>query len=75
MAIRLGVFDDPGFRKIHTRPVPRLGGISVFASALIVVLGDSVLSAYGVIDLPVASGFLFPLLLGCTVLFLVGSLG
>ena len=25
-----GVFDQPGPRKIHTRPIPRLGGVSLF---------------------------------------------
>lgn len=27
-----GLFDQPGPRKIHTRPTPRLGGISIFIS-------------------------------------------
>ncbi len=29
-AIRLGVLDLPGERKVHTRPTPRLGGMSIF---------------------------------------------
>ncbi len=72
IAVRLGLFDYPGPRKMHSKPVPQLGGIGVFASALIVVLAAPVLYAHGVIDLPVASGFLLPLLLGCAVLFCVG---
>lgn len=27
-----GLYDQPGPRKIHTRPIPRLGGISIFAA-------------------------------------------
>jgi len=71
-AIRLDLFDHPGVRKIHVKPVPRLGGVGVFASALVAVLAVPGLQTWGVIDVPVASGFLVPLLLGCTVLFLVG---
>jgi len=30
----LKAFDRPGLRKVHTRPVPRLGGVAIFFSAL-----------------------------------------
>lgn len=30
MAPRLGLIDEPGERRVHTRPVPRCGGIAVF---------------------------------------------
>ncbi|MBI3090862.1 MAG: hypothetical protein HYY96_09365 [Candidatus Tectomicrobia bacterium] len=29
-AVRLGVFDYPGGRKLHAKPIPLLGGVSVF---------------------------------------------
>lgn len=29
-AIKLGAIDRPGGRKIHSRPIPRLGGFSIF---------------------------------------------
>ena len=68
----LGVFDHPGVRKIHVKPVPRLGGICIFSSTLIAVLVVASLCALGMMDIPVATGFLLPLLLGGIVLFLVG---
>jgi UDP-GlcNAc:undecaprenyl-phosphate GlcNAc-1-phosphate transferase len=38
LARHTGVLDKPGQRKIHDRPIPRLGGIAVFASFVCVVL-------------------------------------
>ena len=38
LARRLGILDHPGPRKIHTEPMPRLGGIAPFLSFLGVVL-------------------------------------
>src|SRR3954470_20030357 len=39
LAVRLGALDQPGPRKIHSRPIPRLGGLAVIASALAVGVG------------------------------------
>jgi UDP-GlcNAc:undecaprenyl-phosphate GlcNAc-1-phosphate transferase len=39
LAIRIGAVDMPGDRKIHTSPIPRLGGLSVVTSAALVFLG------------------------------------
>ncbi len=42
LAPRLGLMDDPGTRRIHSTPVPRAGGIAVWASfMLILVVGLS----------------------------------
>ena len=38
LATRLGAIDLPGGRKIHTRPIPRLGGLSIFVSYHLVLL-------------------------------------
>jgi UDP-GlcNAc:undecaprenyl-phosphate GlcNAc-1-phosphate transferase len=38
IARRYGVLDDPGPRKVHGVPTPRLGGIAVFVAFAIVVL-------------------------------------
>jgi UDP-GlcNAc:undecaprenyl-phosphate GlcNAc-1-phosphate transferase len=38
IARRCGVMDEPGPRKIHERPMPRMGGIAVFITFLVVVL-------------------------------------
>jgi UDP-GlcNAc:undecaprenyl-phosphate GlcNAc-1-phosphate transferase len=37
LATRLGAIDQPGGRKIHTRPTPRLGGIPIFISLNLVL--------------------------------------
>ncbi len=40
LALRLGVIDYPGKRKSHRVPVPRMGGLAIFASLLMVVWGS-----------------------------------
>ena len=37
-ARRAGLFDPVDERKLHTRPIPRVGGVAVFASAAIALL-------------------------------------
>lgn len=38
---RLGALDFPGERKIHKKPIPRLGGLSIFiAFGLVVLVGS-----------------------------------
>lgn len=37
-AIRVGVLDAPGGRKVHRRPIPRLGGLAVYAAVLLTLL-------------------------------------
>ncbi len=38
IARRFGVLDDPGPRKVHAAPTPRIGGIAVFGAFTVVVL-------------------------------------
>ncbi len=38
LAVRLGALDQPGPRKIHQHPIPRLGGLAVIAAVVFVVL-------------------------------------
>jgi UDP-GlcNAc:undecaprenyl-phosphate GlcNAc-1-phosphate transferase len=38
LASRFGVIDDPGPRKVHEKPTPRIGGIAVWATFTVVVL-------------------------------------
>ena len=39
LARRFGVVDQPGGRRVHSEPTPRLGGAAIVASFLAVVLG------------------------------------
>src|SRR5574341_609498 len=38
LAQRLGAMTPPGGRHIHTRPVPRLGGLAIFGGAVLALL-------------------------------------
>lgn len=42
LAPRMGVMDQPSARKVHTRPVPRLGGAAIYLAVLAaaVILGE-----------------------------------
>jgi len=35
---RLGILDQPGARKIHTIPIPRLGGVAIYAAFVLALL-------------------------------------
>jgi UDP-GlcNAc:undecaprenyl-phosphate GlcNAc-1-phosphate transferase len=43
LARRFGVIDEPGQRKVHLHPTPRLGGVAVFLSFTTVVLAGTFL--------------------------------
>ena len=30
LARRIGVVDHPGIRSVHTRPIPRIGGVAIY---------------------------------------------
>lgn len=38
LARRLKAVDRPGIRTVHTRPVPRIGGVAIFLSAMALIL-------------------------------------
>lgn len=38
-ALKLGAIDQPGGRRVHASPTPRLGGIAITASLLLVIVG------------------------------------
>jgi len=90
LARRYGVMDDPGPRKVHQAPTPRIGGIAVWAAFTLVVLagyfGVPVLSQLVWVQTHLAGpvsmlqeayrveGKLMALLLGAAIAFLVGLL-
>ncbi|ALS26067.1 MraY family glycosyltransferase [Paenibacillus cisolokensis] len=73
LAFRIGAIDKPNYRKVHTRVMPRLGGLAIyiaFAVALFVALPlmpDSLLRPY---DINLIRG----LLVGGTIIVLIGAL-
>jgi UDP-GlcNAc:undecaprenyl-phosphate GlcNAc-1-phosphate transferase len=68
-AVRLGVLDAPGPRKIHRAPVPYLGGVAVVTGILVVW---AVLAATGVHPAAVPGSTVPVLLGGMVALMLVG---
>lgn len=61
-----GLVDQPGERKIHEHPIPRLGGVAVWCSTMLTFLFLVFLSYY-----PYGS-FLSGILLGSSLMFLLG---
>jgi UDP-GlcNAc:undecaprenyl-phosphate GlcNAc-1-phosphate transferase len=50
-AMRIGMIDDPGHRKIHHTPVPLAGGWAVLASILIILLAGIAAVKFGLVAL------------------------
>ena len=72
LAMRVGVLDYPGERKLHTTPMPRLGGVSVVLSGtltVIIVLWIRQVVGHGA-ELNLAAWW--PALPGGILIFLVG---
>lgn len=70
MAIRLGVVDQGGGRRIHAGVVPRLGGVGIFLSCLLAVFFSSVLP----ISTQLSSTMLVGLFAAGAIVFLTGVL-
>lgn len=39
IALGIGAVDRPGVRTVHERPVPRIGGVAIFAAAMTMIVG------------------------------------
>jgi len=90
LARRWGVLDPPGHRKVHPAPVPRIGGIAIFAALVAVVsAGYAVAPALGELmstslrpsselsilrDVRLVGTKLLALILGASIAFLSGLL-
>lgn len=61
LAFRIGAIDEPGGRKVHHQPMPRLGGVGIFLAFVVVVLATQKLNSS-----------LIGMLLGATAVFVVG---
>lgn len=73
LAFKIGAVDKPNARKVHTRIMPRLGGLAIYAAfaiglfALLPFLPDAMLSGYD-------KRFIAALLSGGTIIVLIGAL-
>ncbi|MDR3685796.1 MAG: MraY family glycosyltransferase [Coriobacteriia bacterium] len=76
-AIKHGLVDFPGGRKVHTKPIPRLGGVAIFAGVMAAVgveaFGEMYLGWGGtIVGGGTARVRILGVLLGITIIFLVG---
>lgn len=72
-AVKLGLLDKPSHRKLHNKPTPRLGGVSIFVSLFLTSL--FCLSAYWTYRNDLAATFtLLGILSGGTIIFFLGLL-
>lgn len=58
---------------MHTKPIPRIGGIAIIFSLLIGTAGVAALHQLNVINLPIPNGIFGALLLGSALILLVGG--
>jgi UDP-GlcNAc:undecaprenyl-phosphate GlcNAc-1-phosphate transferase len=73
LAHRRGWFDLPNGRKVHTNPIPRLGGVGMFAALLVSVLaGHALASLTGGVEPFSFSRNLLYMLAGFLVIFATG---
>lgn len=71
-AVRIGAMDTPNARKVHTRIMPRLGGLGIFLAFIITVaaLLPFVSAWFTTRDMSFVSAFL----IGGTIIVLIGAL-
>jgi len=72
LARRLNALDRPGVRAVHARPVPRIGGVAIFTSAMALIatvsfLNNAIGQAFGGIQLQVMT-----LLCSASFVFVIG---
>lgn len=61
LAFKIGATDKPNHRKVHSRIMPRLGGLAIFISF---VIGTKILNPIGEFHLPIMIGSLIIILTG-----------
>lgn len=68
-----GLYDAPhGERRVHTEPLPRLGGVAVFASMGVGLAAVAAVSAAGLDSFTGKPGFFFGVLFGGGIVFATG---
>lgn len=72
LALCVGAIDRPGERKVHTLPIPRMGGLAVVLSALLAILVGMVVDHLAGIEPRFDATNWAPILLGGALVFLVG---
>jgi len=72
---RHNVVDKPNERKVHTRDIPRLGGVAIFIAMTLGLAAAAIAVTYGKLDVPVEQAALIPVIyLGLCGFFMIGFL-
>jgi UDP-GlcNAc:undecaprenyl-phosphate GlcNAc-1-phosphate transferase len=72
LAFRFGILSTPGGRHIHGRAIPRLGGLGIFAAAVLTMLGGFVIGELRDLFEPHQERLALGLLAGGAIMFGVG---
>jgi UDP-GlcNAc:undecaprenyl-phosphate GlcNAc-1-phosphate transferase len=70
-SVALGLVDAPGGRKVHSRSVPRLGGVAVALAAMLAFVGVDWMARSQGVSLP-SVGPMAPILAGVALVFAIG---
>jgi UDP-GlcNAc:undecaprenyl-phosphate GlcNAc-1-phosphate transferase len=74
VSVKMGLVDEPGGRKVHTKPIPRLGGVAIYLGFMAAVatqlVGERFFGFNG--NMIASDGQLVGVLLGVTTVFIVG---
>ena len=73
-AHKLGLLDKPSVRKLHVKPIPRLGGVSIYASLILTTLFFITVYWKYRTTLPAGTFTLLGIFAGGTVIFFLGLL-
>lgn len=75
LGVRLGVVDRPGARKVHRRPIPRIGGLAIYLAfwgAFLPLLAPGIHNATNILYQIAHEPLMIPLALGGAVVFALG---
>ncbi len=70
---RLGLLDPPGARKVHTTPIPRLGGVAIAFGLAISLVVAVIIETYADTDPKPNLRSLLPIIAGATLVFAIGA--
>jgi UDP-GlcNAc:undecaprenyl-phosphate GlcNAc-1-phosphate transferase len=72
LGIRMGAMDLPGDRKVHIQPIPRIGGVGIFAAFMVTIVAFTLIVETNVSSLLVLDTRVMALLAGAGICFLTG---
>lgn len=64
IAIKLNILDKPNYRKIHTKPVPKAGGLGIFIPYILLILSYVYVNGWSKITLAILTVTIYLLIVG-----------